>query len=53
MTGPSAPARSSKFNGSGKVIDSSHKVLPKVYIDINDMPSNPSSHDYPKATIKT
>ena len=37
------------FNGSGKVIDSSPKVLPEAYLDINGMPINPSSHDYPKA----
>lgn len=41
------------FNGSGKVIDSSPKVLPEAYLDINGQPINPSSRDYPKAMIQT
>ena len=38
---------------SRKVIDSSPeaKVLPKAYLDINDMPINPSFQDCPKAMI--
>merc|ERR1712021_44147 len=41
------------FNGSGKVIDSAPKVLAEAYLDINGMPINPSSRDYPKAMIQT
>ena len=41
------------FNGSGKVIDSSPKVLPEAYLDINGQPINPSARDYPKAMIQT
>merc|ERR1719149_275645 len=41
------------FNGSGKVIDQAPKVLAEAYLDINGMPINPSSRDYPKAMIQT
>lgn len=41
------------FNGSGKVIDNAPKVLAEALLDINGMPINPSSRDYPKAMIQT
>jgi V-type H+-transporting ATPase subunit B len=41
------------FNGSGKQIDGAPKVLPEDFLDIQGMPINPASRDYPKAMIQT
>jgi V-type H+-transporting ATPase subunit B len=41
------------FNGSGTAIDAAAKVLPEAYLDINGMPINPSSRDYPKEMVQT
>eukprot|EP00606_Chrysophyceae_sp_TOSAG23-5_P001308 GSChrysophyteH2.ASY1.ANO1.512.1 assembled CDS len=41
------------FNGSGKQIDKAPAVVAEEYLDIQGMPINPASRDYPKAMIQT
>ena len=41
------------FNGSGKQIDKAPPVVAEEYLDIQGMPINPASRDYPKAMIQT
>jgi V-type H+-transporting ATPase subunit B len=41
------------FNGSGKQIDNAPKVFAEDFLDIQGMPINPASRDYPTAMIQT
>lgn len=41
------------FNGSGKQIDNAPKIFAEDFLDIQGMPINPASRDYPRAMIQT
>jgi len=41
------------FNGSGKQIDNAPKTFAEDFLDIQGMPINPASRDYPRAMIQT
>jgi V/A-type H+-transporting ATPase subunit B len=41
------------FNGTGKPIDGGPDIVPEKYLDINGLPINPYSREYPRDFIQT